>query len=983
MSQMLDSTTEDTHRTRLMHWLLVAILGLAFLRGVYNLGHDSLWWDESLSHYRATHDVPFILSNRIVLEDGINQVVTTDNHPPLYFLILHFAVRLMGDSEFALRFPSLAFAVLCVALLYAWGKRMFGPEAGLLSALMGACSPLYLWYAQEARPYTAVTFWGLLAMVTLMRALETRERRGIRWWITYACSTAAMIWTHYLSFLLLPVHGAIVVLHAARGGRWKQIALPAILTLLIALPILIYGLYAMPKQPMAGYRFIPLRDLLRDLADSMGPGLTAASTLPRWLLWTERVIFLGCALVLCIHAGRQRFTIREGQHVLTLLAYLGLPVVIMYALSYVRPAYMNIRHLMFISPAFYTILGAGMATVLKAKWLRMGKTVAVAALAVLLMGMGWGSEQYFRNEKFEKDDHRAWGAYLRTHAQPGDCIVVNPAQIAHLYSYYADAGWPWVGLPLLNASPEQTEAVLTELAANYERIWLASSFTPHWGDPERIPRRWLQSHLPEVDFIPFHTYASIVEIRAFSTHQPFSATRPSPQYPLEVEFGGQVSLLGYDLPGNPPTAGRPLRYVLYWEVLTGHPSDYHFSLALHDGEGLQWGKADQPLLLEVSSAPNGKTIEESSTLHTHSRHRAFLPLTLQNWNGREWTWTPTQYVRTEGELAIEPGAPPGEYRLELTAYNPSGLMPHSKGKSLTLTTFRVRQPSTPPTLADLPLEHRIGRRFGAVELMGNSLWDGTVLPGEWALIRIFWRAVQPPQANYEFVLRLIGPDGSVWNEKTIPPVHGYPTERWQTGEVVQGKHGIRVPPDAPAGRYRLEIVQVSPEPGTWAQVWRRDRVTLGSVLVAERERLFTVPEVQYRVNANLGDVVTLLGYDLSPTTIYPGDALTLTLYWQCRQQMPTNYTVFVHVIDEEGKVPVQRDAWPREWAYPTELWVPGEVIDDVYHLTLPTDAPPGEYTIAVGMFNADTGERLPVTLADGQQVPERWIILQKVWIEPQ
>jgi hypothetical protein len=92
--------------------------------------------------------------------------------------------------------------------------------------------------------------------------------------------------------------------------------------------------------------------------------------------------------------------------------------------------------------------------------------------------------------------------------------------------------------------------------------------------------------------------------------------------------------------------------------------------------------------------------------------------------------------------------------------------------------------------------------------------------------------------------------------------------------------------------------------------------------------------------------------------------------------------VFVHLVDAEGRVPVQRDAWPREWAYPTELWAQGEVVDDVYHLTLPADAPPGEYTIAVGMFNADTNERLSVILADGQQVIEQWIILQTVRVEP-
>ena len=59
------------------------------------------------------------------------------------------------------------------------------------------------------------------------------------------------------------------------------------------------------------------------------------------------------------------------------------------------------------------------------------------------------------------------------------------------------------------------------------------------------------------------------------------------------------------------------------------------------------------------------------------------------------------------------------------------------------------------------------------------------------------------------------------------------------------------------------------------------------------------------------------------------------------------------------------------------------MITDEYVIPVPAHTLPGEYIIAVGMYNAKTGERLPVTLADGQQVPERWIILQTVRIEGQ
>ena len=99
-------------------WLLVVIILLAFGRGIWALGGKSLWWDESLSLHRAQAGLTFALSNEIILTDNVNDVVTIDNHPPLYFVLLWVAVRLLGESEFALRFLSLASAVLIVPLLY-------------------------------------------------------------------------------------------------------------------------------------------------------------------------------------------------------------------------------------------------------------------------------------------------------------------------------------------------------------------------------------------------------------------------------------------------------------------------------------------------------------------------------------------------------------------------------------------------------------------------------------------------------------------------------------------------------------------------------------------------------------------------------------------------------------------------------------------------------------------------------------------------
>ena len=206
--------------------LVLVLIALAFARGVYGLGSQSLWWDESLSLYRATHDPLFILSNRIILFDTVNEVVTIDNHPPLYFLLLHLFVRLAGDSEFTLRFPSLVFSVLTVPLLYAAGKYLFDHLTGLLAALFGAVSPLYLWYSHEARMYTMLTFWGLLSFYALLRMLCRSERSEsaakAMWPATYVLSSVAMVSTHYLGFLVLLSELAIYLASVRAGMKVNQ-----------------------------------------------------------------------------------------------------------------------------------------------------------------------------------------------------------------------------------------------------------------------------------------------------------------------------------------------------------------------------------------------------------------------------------------------------------------------------------------------------------------------------------------------------------------------------------------------------------------------------------------------------------------------------------------------------------------------------------------------------------------------------------------
>jgi hypothetical protein len=116
----------------------------------------------------------------------------------------------------------------------------------------------------------------------------------------------------------------------------------------------------------------------------------------------------------------------------------------------------------------------------------------------------------------------------------------------------------------------------------------------------------------------------------------------------------------------------------------------------------------------------------------------------------------------------------------------------------------------------------------------------------------------------------------------------------------------------------------------------------------------------HALDAQLGDSIRLLGYSLLTDTIAPGDILPLTLFWQAKAPLTTRYKVFVHVLDADDRPPVaQIDREPGGGLIPTTIWQPGQTVIDRYGVVIPSNAAPGRYRIAVGLYGFD-GARLKV-----------------------
>ena len=101
--------------------------------------------------------------------------------------------------------------------------------------------------------------------------------------------------------------------------------------------------------------------------------------------------------------------------------------------------------------------------------------------------------------------------------------------------------------------------------------------------------------------------------------------------------------------------------------------------------------------------------------------------------------------------------------------------------------------------------------------------------------------------------------------------------------------------------------------------------------------------------------ILLQGYDLAGSL----QTLDLTLFWKSVRPVEKNWKVFVHVVDDKGQIVAQNDSFPGNGLRWTDTWKPGEYVIDKHSIALPVVAENTEYAILVGMYDPETGIRVP------------------------
>ncbi len=653
-------------------WIPIAVLFLGFLLRLVRLGSGSIWYDEGVSLFLAQQSPEQLVRH-----------TAGDIHPPLYYLSLHCWVSVVGNSEFAVAFFSVAFGMLIIAAVYRLASSLFNEETtGWAAALAVALSPYNIWYSQEIRMYTLGAFLGLVSFWAAWQIFDRqgwsqpRARRYVM--LLYVFSSALGLYTlYYFAFLLIAVNlwACIVAFSSWRLGhpvremvrRWGLLQLAV---LVLYTPWLGVAIRQATDPPVPPWRsLIPLWQIILESWNALTFGQSLIAAHMGYVLVPVAIVYaLGVTVAI-------RFNRRLG---LGLVMYTFCPVAIIGLVSLHIPLFHS-RYVFTYSPAFYVVLAVGFVGLVR----RQAALGAIAA-AIWIGASGYSLYAFQHDPLYYRDDFRAATRYIAENVRPGDVVLINAGYAYPAFVYYYPDRIAWRGRLVdygpdsgdfdrgeasaaldgsdgvivlqtgsINGSPSlgwglpesdfyatnerETARALERVFAAHPRMWLLRVYDTV-VDPQGFIRSWLEQNGFLFDDRLF-AGPSYLRVQGYLTQKQPTWPLPSNLKPCDAVFDDSLKLIGYQVAEESihlETSGA-LDIALYWEALRRLPADYRVVVELADVQEQTWARSDE------------------------------MPLGASYPTSR---WQPHQVLRHPARVSLPKLAPPGSYEVRVMVYDP-------------------------------------------------------------------------------------------------------------------------------------------------------------------------------------------------------------------------------------------------------------------------------------------------------------------------
>ncbi len=505
---------------------LLVILLAAFGLRLWQLGAQELRGDEAFGYFFSQPSYREILNATLALREP---------HPVASYYVQKFWLGWVGDSEFALRFVSVWFGSLAVALLIRFAHRLGLPRATwLIAGALLAVSPYAIWHSQDARMYSQSLAWTL---ASCWLAVEWWQRRGWPWAIGYVTVSWLALHTHYFSAFVLVAQTLFLVGRAGLARRtWATLV--AWITLQAILALLYWPWLLAASHILSGYDGNgDSPGLWAMLERSFSLFLVGESTppiqRPRWAGFAG-LLLLGGLIRLCW--GRQQ----NRRAAWLLVLYFAVPLFATWYSSWIRPIF-NERYLVAALPPFLLLVAAALNPLPPEGFLTRPRQVArlspLLLMLPLVIGLAFALQRHYHDPAYSKS--RGWRDLATALTRWTAGLPPEQSRIAQnfpdptLWYYYRG---PVAHLVLPPAAHDQAgaAAAVSELATQgIQRVLLPLQPAPQWDD-QQIAATALATH---------YTVAATQAVGVWPLQ--LYVPPPATLQPLAISFTHGLQLAGY------------------------------------------------------------------------------------------------------------------------------------------------------------------------------------------------------------------------------------------------------------------------------------------------------------------------------------------------------------------------------------------------------------------------------------------------------
>jgi len=867
------------------------LIFIAFAARLWNLGTQSLWHDESWSVFSGyTPFAPMGIRGADV------------NAPFGYYSTLAAWMRLAGDEVWTMRYLSVLYGVLIVAVAGYIGRRWFNAGVGLLVALLTALSPILWVFSQEIRAYIPLPLATLLLLFLLDYLLRRPSRRV---WLALAAVELMALYTQNLSVPLVAWLNLTALLAFIARREWRRV--PGWLLVQFGLFLAYLPWLITQRQTGTALNTPPSinLELLWNIWQSYFTGIKALLNADQglMLLVAGFAFFTATAFVVMLRTALVEKSL--SQRVWLLLSQVVfLPI---FQLGIIYAAHIDFHPRYFILSVPATLLLTA-AFAVRLRVARLGLSLAVGALGIVIFVQAM--RVIFSSPIYQHDDFRAI-AQRYARLGPEDAIIIPYGWEPTLdyYSRKMHFQAKFIEMPL-HGSPE---AIMAQLERDLRGVKNAEVLT--WfqlpADMRNAYPCLLSAYGDKSDDTLTVSGLQTTRYTDFQVQPDVITSFPGRGTPLFGAVEQSYRWLG---------AGRQsFCMITRWDLKHPSADDWRIVTRVVNSLGWQMGQTDSLLLSDLQTPTSLWKAGDSGT---------------------EFSLIP-----------IPPDAPTDAYSALFSIYStrtPDGLrtylpsLPEPLYAGAREAQIGPFKRSEIPAVAAITPDASMTKFSDDLYLRSADIPTGTTLrQGDSIRVILHWYQSRGMLSDTGVPLLM---EGDGWKiEATYNTTSNRP--------LLLSWYQLRVPASA-TGKITLKIPTFY---GTSA--------VLGTYDVVALDRTFTLPSLTPTAQPNVDylGIGKLISVVAPQGAINPGDALAVTLLWKANATPNKDYTVFVHLRDKDGNVIAQSDSQPVEGTRPTTTWLAGEYITDAHTLTWNRRDYRGPATLLVGIYDQSTGNRVSLS----------------------